>query len=218
MGRTVFFGGIGRIEELFTEFNETVEQCLIRSYDALRRYMCEDDTSEVSDGWDACHELESEADRIRREIINELLSGSLLPNARADVMNLVEEIDTIADTAQGLIDDIMLTHLDVQKLDVDLINAMMDKITEEYGVLKEAVHRLFSDADRLVELTKEIEELDKEVDGIASRIIRGIAGEESFSVSDKVFYRDFIKKIRHPSKLIENASDRLEIVVAVRKG
>ncbi|NIW24204.1 MAG: DUF47 family protein, partial [Gammaproteobacteria bacterium] len=60
------------------------------------------------------HEFESAADDMRRAIELELYSGKLLPQSRADLLALIEAIDSIPNTAENIVD-----FFSIQKLRID---------------------------------------------------------------------------------------------------
>ncbi len=218
MSKNLFWGGLKQIEELIHQFSDAVGDCLTCSFEALQLYLKEGETSQVVSACETSHKMESAADKIRREIIDLLLSGSMLPNARADMMNLLECMDNIADDAEDLVDFLILPHLEMEKLNQVLLGQMLEKITEQYNVLKEAVKALFEDSSLLLQLTRELEEIDSDVDKMEKQLIHELADIKSFTLSEKVIYRDFVKRIADISNTIENAGDQLEVVVAVRQG
>ncbi len=213
-----FWGDAKKIEILVLEFCEEVEKCLKTSFNAMEVYIEKGETEKVIELSTTSHNAETNADKIRRKIIKYLLEGSLLPNTRADFMNLLEYIDDIADDAESLLDSFILPSLDLKEVDKEQIKEIMVKLSKQYELLKEGIAILFSDTNQAIEKVGMLEKLEKEIDEIEEKLIRKIGSRQDISIAEKLVYREFISKIADIGDVIENTGDQLEIMIAVRKG
>jgi len=212
------WGNYRRVEELFEKFAEEVGQALSYSFDALKEYIDNGETDRALELSKYAHQAESTADDLRRDIINQLVKGSLMPNTRADMMNLLEFMDDVADESEDLLDHFIWLSLDLTEVDKHSMDNMMEKILEQYNLLAKAVKLLFSDMSDIVSLTNQIENIESQVDDIEEAMIRKLARREDIGLAEKLVYKDFLHKTSSLANIIENAANQLEVIVAVRSG
>ncbi len=215
---SLFWGKFAEIEELFASLTDSVEKCLFAASDAIIEYIKNGENEKVKKLSQTAHSAESEADEHRRKIISKLLQGSLMPNTRADLMNLIEDIDDIADTAEDVLDSTFFISLDLSDLNEKKINEMLIKIKKQYQTLKKAVSLIFTDMHQALASAGQLEYIESEVDDIEEKIIRKISQREDIELAQKLAYRDTVTKIASLTDIIENAGDKIEIIVAVRRG
>ena len=215
---SVFWGKFEEIEDLFENLTESVEECLFNTLDLIVEYIENGENEKVKELSKVVHETESNADEYRREIINKLLQGSLMPNTREDLMNLIENIDDIADNAEEVMDSTLFISLDLSQLNQKQVEEMISQIKKQYKTLKKAVSYLFQDMHQALAQTAQLENMESIVDDIEEKIIRKISSRNNLELAQKLAYRDTIMKISDLADTIENAGDVIEIIVAIRRG
>ena len=164
------------------------------------------------------HHAESEADQYRREIVNKLLQGTLMPNTREDLLKLIENIDDIADDAEKVMDLTLFIALDLSKLNEEQIKEMTSQIKRQYKILKKAVSKLFQDMHQALAQAAQLENIESLVDDQEEKIIREIGSNDKLDLAEKISYQNTIIKISDLADTIENAGDIIEIIVAIRRG
>lgn len=97
-----------RIDEFFddveiglTVFREGIKAYLEKDEDAFRRHITKVDT------------LESNADRLQRLIENEMITHSILPQHRSEVVTLIDEMDEILDTLKSSLNEFSIELPDI---------------------------------------------------------------------------------------------------------
>jgi len=213
-----FMKDLQKLEGSIGELVEEIERCLHVSFEALQLYIEQGETDEVSEKSEIAARSESTADQIRRRITTDLFEGALLPNTRADLMEFLEDIDDVADEAEKFTKYLIWPGIDLSKVDRDAVSKMMSRIKEQYVVLKKAVHSLFSDVDQLHEYTKQVEDIEAEVDRMQEEAIREIGKTKELQIYERLVYRDFIAHLAKLADFVENASDELERIAAARRG
>jgi len=213
-----FWGKFNKIEDLFDKLIDSVEECLFNTLDAIPEYIENGENKEVKKLSKIIHQAESEADEYRREIISELIQGALMPNTRVDLMNLIENIDDIADSAEDVLDSTLFIALDLSELSKKQIQEMTDLIKKQYKTLKEAAKHLFKDMIQSLGKTSELEHLESMVDDYEEKIIRKISQRKDIELARKLAYRDTVSQIANLADIIENAGDNIELIIAVRRG
>ena len=215
---SVFWGKYDEIENLFENLTESVEKCLFSTLDLISEYIENGENEKVKELSDIVHKAESDADEYRREIINKLLQGTLMPNTREDLMNLIENIDDIADNAEEVMDSTLFIALDISELNQEQVEEMIAQIKRQFKILKKAVSFLFQDMHQALAQTGQLENIESIVDGIEEKIIRKISTRNDLELAQKLVYRDTIMKISDLADTVENAGDIIEIIVAIRRG
>jgi len=213
-----FWGNFEEIEDLFENLTESVEKCLFNTLDLIEEYIENGENEKVKELSDLVHKTESAADEYRREIINKLLQGFLMPNTREDLMRLIETIDDIADNAERVMDSTLFIALDISDLNQELVKEMIVKIKDQYRTLKKAVSYLFSDMTQAVAHSAQLENMESLIDDIEEKIIRKISNRDDLELAQKLVYRDTIMAISDLGDTIENSGDIIEVIVALRRG
>jgi len=206
------------IEDLFEKLTDSVQRCLFSTLDLIVEYIENDENEKVKELSKIVHQAESEADEHRREIINKLLQGTLMPNTREDLMNLIENIDDIADNAEEVMDSTLFIALDISELNQEQVEEMIAQIKRQFKILKKAVSFLFQDMHQALAQTGQLENIESIVDDIEEKIIRKISTRNDLELAQKLVYRDTIMKISDLADTVENAGDIIEIIVAIRRG
>ncbi len=218
MFKRSFSKDLGKLEKDILELVDEVERCLHVSFEALTLYIEEGETEEVREKSEAASRLESSADEIRRRIIGELFRGALLPNTRSDVMEFLEDIDNVADEAEKFSKYLIWPGLELGNVDRGSVSRIMKHIKEQYVVLKSAVSALFYDVDSLYEYTRQVEDMEEQVDVMQEEAIRMLGNMKHLRMSERLVLRDFIAHLAKLADYVENASDELEMIAATRRG
>jgi predicted phosphate transport protein (TIGR00153 family) len=96
-------------------------------------------------------QLEHEADIIRRDILHQISMGEMLPQMREDLVNLIKQIDQIANTVNGASRIII-------NLSQDTLKTLGEPIL---GKMLEIIHFSVESAKILTTLVKKLPELDQ---------------------------------------------------------
>ncbi len=212
------WGNYRKVEELFQQFSDAVGQSLKHAFTAIQDLSQGATAESVAESVRLAHKFESRADDLRREVINHLVQGSLMPNTRGDMMNLLELIDDVADEAEDLLDPFFVRFLDFGLLSQDGLTDMMGQIEQQYEMLIQAVQYLFVDMSNIVTLTHEIEEIESRVDDVEEAMILHVLDNEDMDLATKMLYRTFIRNLAGLANIIEDSANQLEVIVAVRSG
>ncbi len=212
------WGDFARIESNFEDLMEKVGDCMSCSFQAMLSYLDEGETDKVRKLNNNVQTSETEADSIRREIVNDIISGSLMPNTRIDMLNLIEAIDDIADHTEDMLDEIIFLHLDFCCLNEKKLQEMTELIEDQYEKMTRGVGVLFEDMTRAIVYAGELEEIESKVDSIEEEITRAVGRTENISAGEKMAHRSLIKNVSDTADIIENVGDNMETIVSVRKG
>jgi len=160
-------------------------------------------------------ELESLADRIRREIINKLYLYTLIPDARGDVLGIIESTDNVlnvtAETLKQFYVEIPDILPDLHKLYLDLADASIASLES----LVAAIRSYFRDITSVRDHINKVLFYEKEADKIADKIKWNIFRKD-INLSQKIHMRYFALHIENISDNAEDVTDRLSIATIKR--
>lgn len=169
--------------------------------------------------------LETKADRGRREFMRILHKGAFLPAFRGDLARLAEQLDRIADTAEGAMRAILLR----EKLIKVLRGAekkstkvkdfrsrflkMAELTTGTIDALKKSVEVLATDIDAALKKAQQVDELEHEVDMIEQGLLNDLYECERYlDPVSVVQLADIIRRFGNVSDRAEDTSDLIAII------
>ncbi|HEB30345.1 MAG TPA: DUF47 family protein [Spirochaetes bacterium] len=160
------------------------------------------------------HKREKEADQYLREINKEMFEGAFMPSIREVLFIALDFIDKVANEAEKGGDFLTLIEPGIPDLIKDNIRKM-SKITGLCAEkLKDAIYNLFEKAGTVFEDTKEIEHLEGEVDKYIWKSIEAVFKKiDGLKFSEKMMLRELILRVNSITNRMEDASDRLDLVV-----
>jgi uncharacterized protein len=201
------------IEELVFEHLNRVDeslQCFIQSINA---YVQESDVEKAEELAFMTHKSEGQADDVRRRVEAQLLTGALMPTSRRDILNLVEQVDRLANAAENAVDHLLLQRIQIP----DALNAGILEITTKTEVIfvhvKEAIRSLFEEMEGALEHTAQIEHIEGEIDHIERKMTKKLF-QEDLELAHKLQVNNFIRSIVELSDRAEDLSDHIELMVA----
>lgn len=167
---------------------------------------------------DALHRLmirENEADTIERELFSELSRGELPSKDREDLMELVRNVDLVADWAkvagrnlQILIEteihipkDVWVGYKEITKNTVDCAKLLV-RTVEAFGV----------DADRVIAQSSEINKLERVIDDLYYRTKKALV-KSTADPRVVILLNDLLAGIENASDYCKDAADTLAVLV-----
>ncbi|OEC88085.1 MULTISPECIES: TIGR00153 family protein [Methanobacterium] len=215
-----FFGKETEVEKLSKLHVELVYQCVYKLVDVMEHYY-EHDFDSMDDDVNEISRIEKEADEIRRKMEIEFFKGAFLPFDREDRINLAEQVDSVADAVESTAYSISLgkiTFPESFKEDfIELVKASCDAV----ALLRDCIEMLDVDLGAALSKTHDIEKKEDEGDIVERRIISRLYGSyrsEEISILKFMELKNIAEKIGNIADRAEDASDRVPIIVAKRKG
>jgi len=203
------------IEALVLEHLGHVDATLEAFTRSLTAYLHEGD-SEAADRFALeTHRAEGRADDVRRRIEMQLLSGSLLPTSRRDILQIIEQVDRLANAAEEILDYLLLQQVQVPEEIMPEIEEIATQSNAVFGEVKGAVTALFHDVNEALEHSKAIEQLEGEVDHLERVAVKRLF-ELDIELARKLQISGFIQRLVRLSDRAEDLSDLIELVVAAR--
>ena len=164
---------------------------------------------------------EHEADEIRRQMEVQFYQGAFLPFDREDRIVLAELVDSVADATQSTAYAISLGKIDFpEDFKKDFIE-LVDSSCETVSVLKECIELLEKDLSAALDKSHEVEKFEDKGDQIERQIVRKLYDtykKKEIDLFTFIELKNITEKIGNIADRSEDASDRVPIIVAKRKG
>lgn len=193
--------------------------------EVIRVYFAERDQDAAEKLGRELSQLESIADKGKREFMKALNEGAFLPNFRADLAWLAERLDTVADTAEGAMRVILLR----KRLAAALVKAekkskgikewrlrfveMAKVTTQVVTTLEEAIAALASDMNLAIRKANDVDLLEHEVDLMEHGLVNDLYEfERLFDPLSVVQLADIIRRFGNISDRAEDMSDAITIL------
>lgn len=211
---TLFFKKTKELEHLIDKYLDNVIQGGLLFKQGIKYYL-EDMQDEFEKRMKDLDELESHADKIRREIINKLYIHTLIPEARGDVLGIIESTDNVlnitAETLKQFYVEIPDILPELHKLYLDLTDASIAALESLVAAIRSYFRDITSVRDHINKVLFYEKEADKIGDKIKWKIFR-----KDIPLSQKIHMRYFALHIQNISDNAEDVTDRLSIATIKR--
>jgi predicted phosphate transport protein (TIGR00153 family) len=204
------------IEALVLEHLGHVDATLQASAQSLTAYLRDGDVETADRFALSTHRAEGQADDVRRRIEKRLLAGSLLPSSRRDILQIIEQVDRLANAAEEILDYLLLQRVQIPEEIMPEITEIGVQTNNAFDEVKEAVTSLFRKVDEALVHTKAIEQLEGEVDHLERKATKRLFGLE-IDLARKLQVSGFIQRLVRVSDRAEDLSDLVELIVAARR-
>ena len=160
-------------------------------------------------------EMESKADKITKEVERTLYEETLIPDARSDVLRLLEHMDELIGMYQG-----NCYHFSIQKPDFpkefheDLIS-LSETVVNCVESLCLTVRSFFRDTKSVRDYAHKVTFYEKESDKKYSSLARKIF-DSDLTLDKKMHLRYFIEKIDRICDQAEDIADEIQIYTIKR--
>ena len=202
-----------QVKEDMERHLDAVGRCLEKFEEAVLSFL-EGDAEKVRKAAMEVHRLESEADSARREIQRGLFRGAFMPLLREDFLKLSELVDSAANRAEEICDQLVLEGPQVPEEVREELAAISSITVEAFRELANCVRSLWENVDEALERAAVIQAKEHEVDELRWRALRKIFGSD-MDLARKLQVRDLVVRMSEISDRIEDASDYI-VVMAVK--
>jgi len=201
------------IEELVFEHLNRVDESLQYFIQSLNAYVQEGDIEKADEMALETHKSEGRADDVRRRVETQLLSGALMPASRRDILQLVDQVDRLANAAENALDHLLIQRIEIPAIIRPAILEITDKTEIIFTHVKEAIGSLFKTMEAALEHTQQIEHIEGEIDHIERATLKQLF-EQELELAHKLQVNNFIRSVVELSDRAEDLSDHIELMVA----
>lgn len=165
-------------------------------------------------------DIETKADSMHQKAVEQISSGSFFGGVREDILLLLEEIDSIADSAKDCTRIFLQREISIVAVDYMFkkdVSSFVDKLIETAEALKKALQALKEkDAKtEVVRLCVQVERREEEADEIRNSILENLLRNEiKADPLDIVMLREFLEIADDVADNAEDGSDALLALIA----
>jgi len=209
-----------KVEEYSKDHVEMVYKCVNR-LNELMEYFYVNDFESIDKTVDEIANFEHEADVIRRKMEIEFFNGAFLPFDREDRIVLAEEVDSVADMTEETAFGICLSRITFPKNYKNDFVELTRSVQDTVSALKLCIELLDEDLGEALKKAHEVERLEDVVDKIERKILRQLYNSyknDEIDILTHIELKSTVLRIGNIADRAENASDRVPIIVAKRKG
>ena len=165
---------------------------------------------------DRLHEAERQGDVLRRELERMLYTKTLIPESRGDVLELIENMDTLLDHYKGA-----MWRIDIEQPQIpDEFHEDFKELVD-YGVAAVestvcACRAFFRNIDTASTHMDKVIYWEKKSDVVSTRLQRAVFRHENLRLSHKRHIREFVRSMEKIADEAEDVIDRLSIYIIKR--
>ncbi len=201
------------IEALVFEHLDRVDESLHYFIRSLNAYVQDGDVKKANELAFETHKAEGQADDVRRRVETQLLTGALMPASRRDILQLVEQVDRLANAAENALDHLLLQKIQIPDVIRPAIIEISAKTETIFSHVKSAISNLFGNMETALEHTAKIEHIEGEIDHIERKSLKQLF-ELDLDLAHKLQVNNFIRSVVELSDRAEDLSDHIELMVA----
>ena len=201
------------IEALVFEHLDRVDESLRYFIQSLNAYVQERDVEKADAMALETHKSEGRADDVRRRVETQLLTGALMPASRRDILQLVDQVDRLANAAENALDHLLIQRIQIPDVMRPAILEITNKTEIIFSHVKEAIANLFEKMETALEHTQQIEHIEGEIDHIERKTLKELFKQE-LDLAHKLQVNSFIRSVVELSDRAEDLSDHIELMVA----
>ena len=203
------FGKAKALETQVDQFLDIVIKGTLCMREAIVSYLSADDEGFKS-RLEMVRDYEHDADDLRKSTETALYTHSLIPDSRADVMSLLENLDNVIDRAKKVVQDFDVQRPDMEVGYLDQFRDLTSKSVHAVEHAVEATRAFFRNEGRLRDCIAKVEFYESEADRAGVRLKKSIY-ESDMDLSRKHHLRYFADSLELLSDHAEEVCDRLLI-------
>jgi len=206
-------GREGEVKTLLVHHLDKVGECVSRTQEVLDDYLT-GRLNEAKAGAQDVDHLETEADNLRRSIVDLLYRGAFLPVYRPDIHDFVEELDRVADRAEQTCDFLLGQRPQISADFADVYRQMYAHTRIAFAALHEAVTNFLASADQafIRDRLTTVGITESTIDDIEWKYTRQLFSSD-LPLDVKMHLKHFTDLFTEISDQIEDAGDQLEVLL-----
>ena len=209
------FGRTRDLESQIDDFLDKLSESTVMFRLGVRTYLKDGSNGEFEAKLKAVNALESEADTLRRNIEKELYTHTLIPDARGDVLGLIETLDHVMNLFESVLWAISIEKPDIPEEHTDGFRKLTNMVVQAADALVLAARSFFHSPHTVGNYNHKVIIYEKEADKISTQLKRDIFDSE-LDLARKAQLRNFVEQIDNVADWAEDVADRLAIYAIKR--
>ncbi len=209
------FGRTRDLESQIDDFLDKLSESTVMFRLGVRTYLKDGSNGEFEAKLKAVNTLESEADTLRRNIEKELYTHTLIPDARGDVLGLIETLDHVMNLFESVLWAISIEKPDIPEEHTDGFRKLTNMVVQAADALVLAARSFFHSPHTVGNYNHKVIIYEKEADKISTQLKRDIF-DSDLDLARKAQLRNFVEQIDNVADWAEDVADRLAIYAIKR--
>ena len=202
---------IGEIDDFLTLLSE----CSMTFGEAVTTYLAQGASERFHERLTQVSDGESRADDLRRTIQRDMYTETLMPDARGDILGLLESLDEIMNRLE---ETLWYFSSEQPQIPEDLREEYASLVTPTTACVEAlvlAARAFFRDAESVNDHLHKVHYYEKEADQVIGRLKTSIFSRD-LSLAEKIHLRFFAERIVWISDMSEDVADQLAIYAIKR--
>jgi len=181
----------------------------------IETYLNEEGSENFEEKLHQVNKIESSADKLRRSIETQLYAQTLIPDARGDVLGLLENLDNITNKIEGTLWAFSIEKPLIPNQHKEGFIQLITFVVEAVEAVTQASRAFFRNIDAVGDHNHKVMFYEKEADKISTKLKRSIFSSD-IELAHKTHLRHFVENIDSVADWAEDVADRLTIYVIKR--
>ena len=203
------FGKTKLLESQVDQFLDLITKGTLCMRAAIQSYLGGDD-EDFQSRLELISEYERKADDLRRSTQAMIYTYSLIPESRADVLGLLENLDSVIDRAKQVVQEFDVQEPDVEVGYFDLYLQVTNKSVKAVEQVVDAARAFFRNESRMRDCINKVDFYESEADRAGLRLKKQIF-QSDMHLARKHHLRYFADSLESLSDIAEEVSERLSI-------
>jgi predicted phosphate transport protein (TIGR00153 family) len=162
--------------------------------------------------------LEHEADELRRDVRFKLYSQMLIPDARGDVLSILENSDNVIDTAKKVLNQFYIEQPNIDKYLHEDFLKLSEATTAAVDEMVKACRAFFKELSLINDFINKVYFYEGEADNYEDQVKKkAFQTDPTQKLSHKIHMRYFAEKVALLSDQAEGVAERLS-VYSIKQG
>ena len=203
------------LESKIDMFHDKVIDSAMMFNKSLREYLNAGRSDEFKKINKQLRQIEHDADQLRRDIENRLYSQNLIPDMRANVLELVENLDRVINRFDEVSYQFYIERPDIPQIYHSRIKDLVEQVTDCAENMSIASRSFFRDLSLVRDYAQKVYFLEHETDLTSARLKESIF-DSDLHLSNKLQLSTIVDEIENIADLAEDSIDRLLIFTIKR--
>ena len=161
-------------------------------------------------------QTENQGDSLRRSLEEQLYVQMLIPESRGDVLELLENMDTLLDRFKGAM---WRFEIECPTIPPEMHNDFKELVAcvvESVEAMVRSARAFFKDITAVSDHMHKVSYWEKQSDKVSTKLQRNIFRQSELQLSHKLQLRDFVIHVDQIADQAEDVADKLSIYVIKR--
>lgn len=203
------------LESKIDMFHDKVIDSAMTFKKSVREYLNAGRSDEFKKINKQLRQIEHDADQLRRDIENRLYSQNLIPDLRANVLEMVENLDRVINRFDEVSYQFYIEQPEIPEIYFSRITDLVEQVTDCAENMSIASRSFFRDLSLVRDYSQKVYFLEHETDLTSGRLKKSIF-DSDIPLANKLQLSTIIDEIENIADLAEDSIDRLLIFTIKR--